>query len=84
MLTMNLRDLNALIADGESDRVGFKRSTGQRSDAARTVCAMLNGLVSETPDRTVQDNLQMLRRLGLVDATGKGRGARWMLKGVRS
>jgi ATP-dependent DNA helicase RecG len=44
MLTMNLRDLNALIADGESDRVEFKRSTGQRSDAAKTVCAMLNGL----------------------------------------
>lgn len=42
------------------------------------------GLVSEPPDRTVQDNLQMLRRLGLVDATGKGRGARWMLKGVQS
>ena len=31
--------------------------------------------------RTVQDNLQLLRRLGLVDTTGtKGSGARWSLQ----
>ncbi len=45
---------------------------------------VLDSLTSKTPERTVQDNLQMLRSLGLVDATGKGRGARWMLKGVAS
>jgi ATP-dependent DNA helicase RecG len=39
-------------------------------------------LREETPERTLQDNLQMLRRLELVDATGQGRGARWMLKGT--
>ena len=41
---MNLKELENLITKGESDRLEFKRSTGQRSQAARTVCAMLNGL----------------------------------------
>jgi len=41
---LNLQDLTKLIADGESERLEFKRSTGQRSRAAKTVCAMLNGL----------------------------------------
>jgi hypothetical protein len=81
---MNFGDSNELIAGRESDRVKFKRATGQQSDAARTVCAVRNGLVSGTPDRTVQENLQMLHRIGMVDGVGKGRGARWMLKGVRS
>src|SRR6266540_2896544 len=41
---MNLAELQALVAGGESEQVEFKRSSGQRSDAARTVCALLNGL----------------------------------------
>ena len=41
---MNLAEMRSLVADGESDRVEFKRSTGQRTDAAKTVCAMLNSL----------------------------------------
>lgn len=41
---MNLDDLRALVGKGESERVEFKRSTGQRTAAAKTVCAMLNGL----------------------------------------
>jgi len=41
---MNLEDLRALVRQGESDRVEFKRSTGRRTAAAKTVCAMLNGL----------------------------------------
>jgi ATP-dependent DNA helicase RecG len=32
------------------------------------------------PERTVQDNLRMLRVLGLVGASGMGRGARWSLR----
>lgn len=35
-------ELKALVSGGESDQVEFKRSTGQRTDGARTVCAMLN------------------------------------------
>jgi ATP-dependent DNA helicase RecG len=40
---VNRAELDAIVAGGESDQVEFKRTTGQRSDAARTVCAMLNG-----------------------------------------
>jgi ATP-dependent DNA helicase RecG len=35
------------------------------------------------PRRTIQDNLQMLCRLGLVEVIGRAQGARWMLKGMR-
>jgi ATP-dependent DNA helicase RecG len=41
---MNLKELRKLVKAGESDRLEFKRSTGQRTEAARTVCAMLNDL----------------------------------------
>ena len=41
---MNLKELENLVRKGESDRLEFKRSTGQRTQAAKTVCAMLNGL----------------------------------------
>jgi len=42
--TMNLEELRKLVAGRESERLEFKRSTGERIDAAKTVCAMLNGL----------------------------------------
>jgi ATP-dependent DNA helicase RecG len=41
---MNLEALQALVAKGENERQEFKRSTGQRTDAAKTICAMLNGI----------------------------------------
>ena len=41
---MNTRELRELVAEGESDHLEFKKSTGQRTEAAKTVCAMLNGL----------------------------------------
>ena len=41
---MNVDELKKLVSDGESDRLEFKRSTGQRTQAAKTACAMLNGL----------------------------------------
>lgn len=41
---MNLNDLQNLVAEGENDRIEFKASTGQRTQAAKTVCALLNGL----------------------------------------
>jgi len=41
---LKLNELENLIANGESDRLEFKGSTGQRTRAAKTVCAMLNGL----------------------------------------
>lgn len=41
---MTPAELRKLVSDGESERVEFKRSTGQRTEAAKTVCAMLNGI----------------------------------------
>ena len=40
---MTRRELDSIIASGESEGIEFKRSTGQRSSAAKAVCAMLNG-----------------------------------------
>jgi ATP-dependent DNA helicase RecG len=40
---VNLDVLGAMVAQGESEQLELKRSTGQRSDAAKTICAMLNG-----------------------------------------
>lgn len=40
---MNQQELQAIAAGGESSEVEFKRTTGQRTDAAKTACAMLNG-----------------------------------------
>ena len=41
---MNLEELQDIVVRGESERVEFKKSTGQRTSAVKTVCAMLNGL----------------------------------------
>ena len=53
--TMMLDEIKALAASGESDILEFKATTGQRDDAARTVCAFLNQrggqvLFGVTPD----------------------------------
>ncbi|HEV2148919.1 MAG TPA: ATP-binding protein [Longimicrobiaceae bacterium] len=40
---MTRAELDAIVAGGESEQVEFKASTGQRSDGAKPVCAMLNG-----------------------------------------
>lgn len=40
---MNLEDIRHIIARGESEILEFKKSTGQRTEASKTVCAMLNG-----------------------------------------
>ena len=41
---MTLTELRRLVAKGESDRLEFKKSTGQRTEAAKTICGMLNGV----------------------------------------
>ena len=38
-----VREVERVVAGGESAQVEFKRSTGQRSDGAKAACAMLNG-----------------------------------------
>lgn len=71
-------------------RVGHDLSSLQREILdvlARTGPAALHhiqeSLTAPVPRRTLQDNLQWLRTLELTDTTGRGSGARWMLKGVR-
>jgi ATP-dependent DNA helicase RecG len=40
---MTPAELEAVVSGGESAEVEFKATTGQRTDGAKTVCAMLNG-----------------------------------------
>ena len=41
---MNLKELKQLVDQGESDRLEFKKTTGQRTAAIKTASAMLNGM----------------------------------------
>jgi ATP-dependent DNA helicase RecG len=41
-------------------------------------------LGGDVPERTLQDNLQMLKGLGLVDLSGTRRAARWSLRSLGS
>ncbi|WP_052435890.1 helix-turn-helix domain-containing protein [Neochlamydia sp. EPS4] len=75
---MRLEELQKSVAKGESENLEFKKTTGQRSEAAKTVCAMLNGLggfllfgVSDKGEiasqqvtaRTLEDIAQELRKI---------------------
>ena len=40
---VNLNDIQRLIEAGESDTCEWKKSTGQRAPAGKTLCAFLNG-----------------------------------------
>ena len=40
---MQLQDVEKLIRNGEYEAIKFKRSTGQRPTAAKTLWGMLNG-----------------------------------------
>ena len=41
---MTIAEINELASAGESETIEFKRTTGQRTDGARAVCGMLNGI----------------------------------------
>jgi len=75
---MDSLELKRIVRPHESERLEYKRTTGQRTDATRTVCAMLNGLggyvffgVSdegtidgqELGKRTIDELAQELRRI---------------------
>jgi ATP-dependent DNA helicase RecG len=75
---MNTQELTALVGGGESETVEFKKTTGQRSEGAKTVCAMLNGVGGfvlfgvtaagkvvgqETTSQTLEDVHNELRRI---------------------
>ncbi len=74
---MTISELEALVRRGESDSVEFKKSTGQLTRAAETLCAFLNGhgglvVVGVSPDKkitgqivadgTLQDIAQCFKR----------------------
>ena len=42
--TLQLDQLKTLVQHGESGTLEFKKTSGQRSDAAKTICAFLNGI----------------------------------------
>ena len=73
----SLEQLKSWVAQGESEVLEFKETTGQRSEACRTLCAMLNhrgGRVvfgvnkqgkivgQQVTDKTVEDVVQELRQ----------------------
>jgi len=75
---MTLNQITALTASGESETLEFKRTTGTRREATRTVCAMLNHrggrvLFGVTPEgkvagqqvseRTIEELSEELRRI---------------------
>lgn len=75
---MNLEQLGAVVARGESEQLELKRSTGQRTDAAKTICAMFNGgggyilfgvtdageiVGQEVSARTLEDVVHEIRRI---------------------
>lgn len=75
---MDIATLHQLTSQGESDRIEFKRTTGQRTEAAKTICGMLNGLGGfvvfgvapngaitgqDITEHTIEDIVQELRRI---------------------
>jgi ATP-dependent DNA helicase RecG len=75
---MTVAEINELASTGESETIEFKRTTGQRTDGARTVCGMLNGVGGfvlfgveddgrivgqEVTARTLADLVHELRRI---------------------
>jgi ATP-dependent DNA helicase RecG len=41
---MLLEELQKLVAKGETENLEFKKTTGQRTEATKTICGMLNGI----------------------------------------
>lgn len=75
---MTSEQIAALVADGESETLELKRTTGQRREGAQTVCAMLNHrggrvlfgvapdgrlLGQQVSDRTIEEVAQELRAI---------------------
>jgi ATP-dependent DNA helicase RecG len=75
---MTPEQITSWVASGESEMLEFKRTTGQRREAARTVCAMLNHrggrvlfgvetdgrvLGQQVNDHTIEEVVQELREI---------------------
>jgi ATP-dependent DNA helicase RecG len=73
--------------DQHPDRVSHSLSPLQqelllvlRSVGPASLAVIRDRLQDDIAKRTIQENLAMLRTLGLTDFTGRGRGALWMVK----
>jgi len=77
-VAMTMEELTAVVSGGESEQVEVKTTTGQRTDGAKAVCAMLNGAGGfvlfgvavdgslrgqEIGTQTIEDLVAVLRRI---------------------
>lgn len=75
---MDRRELEALVLDGESETLEFKKTTGERREAMQSLCAMLNhrgGMVlfgvspdgkltgQQVSDRTLEEIVQEIQQI---------------------
>ena len=75
---MNIEQISTWAASGESEVLEFKRTTNERREAARSLCAMLNhrggrvlfgveadgrGIGQQVSDRTIEEVAQEIRRI---------------------
>ena len=82
---MTVVDLTTLVKQGEGEQLEFKKSTGQRREAGKTICAFLNGQGGSVlfgitdaceikgqlvSSRTLEDVAQELKRLDPPAAPG--------------
>ncbi len=69
------------ISHGLSDRQRhILQSLSDSLSRGATFTKIKSRLLSPPADRTLRDDFQHLKRLGLIDVLGHGRGARWFLK----
>lgn len=54
------------------------------SGKGTTFAEIKSSLPSPPPDRTARDDFQHLKKLGLIDVAGRGRGAKWRLLGNKA
>lgn len=77
-MTVTLEQITAWAASGESEKLEFKRTTGERREAVRTLCAMLNNrggrvlfgveadgqvIGQQVSDRTIEEVAQEIQQL---------------------
>ncbi|MGA2701240.1 MAG: ATP-binding protein [Isosphaeraceae bacterium] len=82
---MNLEALRRLVAEGESERLEFKKTTSELRSAMTTLCALLNGsggkvlfgvtdggkiLGQDVTDATLREVAGEIRKIGHGSMTG--------------
>ena len=90
--TMNLSELQTIVAAGECPRVELKRSTGELRRGVQTLCAFLNGkggrvvfgvapdgeiVGQQVSDKTMRDVAQELAAMGSRRRSSERSGRPW-------